>query len=224
MSYNVTTVGIVGSGLMGTGIAEVSTLAGFPTTLVKATTPHSYNPQTARDRVAASMAKRVDRGKLDSEAMDRAMTKLTVTCDRDSLANADLVLESIVEDLNEKRALFSDLAGRLNGNTAFASNTSTLRIRDLCPAGYENRTIGLHFFSPVPAMSLVEWPQPLDRARGKAAEVEGFVSQGPHEVWHGDCLPLFTRESTIARSGGGPQGRTIRQLNGHSIVIIGSSL
>lgn len=146
-------VGVVGSGLMGTGIAEVTAAAGVPTVLIKAT---PGDPSAARDRIVASLERSASRGKIDTATVERALANLTVTGDRDALADRDLVIESIVEDVGEKRTLFTDLAGRLGERAVLASNTSTLRIRDLAAGIREQRTIGLHFFSPVPAMSLVE--------------------------------------------------------------------
>jgi 3-hydroxybutyryl-CoA dehydrogenase len=150
---DIQTLGVVGAGLMGTGIAEVAAAAGLRTVLVKAT---EGDPAAAREKIARSYQRRVDRGKLTAEARDEALDRLTVTCDRDALAGADLVVESIIEDLGEKRSLFRDLARRLGDRPILATNTSTLRLRDLAAPGYGDRLVGLHFFSPVPAMSLVE--------------------------------------------------------------------
>lgn len=144
-------LGVVGAGLMGTGIAEVAALAGLPTVLVRCT---GGDPDQARTRVARSIERRVDRGQVAREDADAALGRLTVTADRDQLRTADLVIESIIEDLDEKRALFRDLAARAGG--VLASNTSTLCLRDLVGPGYDDRLVGLHFFSPVPAMNLVE--------------------------------------------------------------------
>jgi 3-hydroxybutyryl-CoA dehydrogenase len=146
-------LGVVGAGLMGTGIAEVAVLASYPTVLVRST---GADPDAARARVARSLDRRVERGQLGRGDADAALARLTVTGDRDALAPADLVIESIIEDLAEKRALFRDLAGRVRGESVLASNTSTLRLRDLAGPGYGDRLVGLHFFSPVPAMNLVE--------------------------------------------------------------------
>jgi 3-hydroxybutyryl-CoA dehydrogenase len=148
------TVGIVGAGLMGTGIAEVAAQAGFRTVLVKAT---AGSPDDARKRIEKSFARSVEKGKLAAEARDQALSNLLVTCDREAVHDADLIVESIVEDLVTKRALFSELDRTVTPRAIFASNTSTLRISELARGcGREDRTIGLHFFSPVPAMKLVE--------------------------------------------------------------------
>ncbi len=148
---DIRSLGVVGAGLMGTGIAEVAALAGLPTVLVRCT---GGDPEQARTRVARSIERRVDRGQVAREDADAALGRLTVTADRDQLRSADLVIESIIEDLDVKRALFRDLATRAGG--VLASNTSTLCLRDLVGPGYDDRLVGLHFFSPVPAMNLVE--------------------------------------------------------------------
>jgi 3-hydroxybutyryl-CoA dehydrogenase len=153
MSTKIQSIGIIGGGLMGTGIAEVCALAGLPTTLVKAT-PGDAGP--LKDKVKASLDGRVAKGKLDGAAAAQALANLTTTSDRRAVAGCDLVIESIVEDLAEKRALFTELSNYLAPHAILASNTSTLKIGDLAAGIRERRTIGLHFFSPVPMMSLVE--------------------------------------------------------------------
>jgi 3-hydroxybutyryl-CoA dehydrogenase len=152
-NFEVTTVGIVGAGLMGTGIAEVCALAGYDTVLVKAT-PGA--PTAGLDRIKASLEGRVAKGKLAPDAAAAALPRIHATADRGDLARCDLIVESIVEDLANKRALFTELAPLLAPHAVLASNTSTLRVTDLADGIRPSRTIGLHFFSPVPMMSLVE--------------------------------------------------------------------
>jgi 3-hydroxybutyryl-CoA dehydrogenase len=146
-------LGIVGAGMMGTGIAEVAAASGYPTVLVKVT---GGDPAAVRDRMAGALARRVDRGSLAADARDQALARLIVTSDRDALGGSDLVVESIIEDLGEKRTLLRDVARRAGGRAILASNTSTLRLRDLAAPGYGDRLVGMHFFSPVPTMTLVE--------------------------------------------------------------------
>lgn len=148
------TVGIVGAGLMGTGIAEVAAAAGYRTVVVKAT-PGA--PDEARKKVEKSLGKLVDKGKLTAEQRDATLGRILWTGDRGALSSADVVIESIVEDLGMKQALFRDLERLVGGDTIFASNTSTLRISEIARAVSRNdRVVGMHFFSPVPAMKLVE--------------------------------------------------------------------
>ncbi len=147
------TVGIVGAGLMGTGIAEVCALAGLRTVLVRVT---GGDPAAAVERVKKSLDARVARGKLEQSAADAALACLSSTSELAAVASCDLVIESIVEDLAVKRALFTSLTEQLAPHAILASNTSTLKISDLAVGPHDQRTIGLHFFSPVPMMSLVE--------------------------------------------------------------------
>jgi len=167
-------IGIVGSGLMGAGIAEVAALAGLPVTLVKAT---AGDPESARARIRASMAARVAKGKLAAEDADRALALITATCDVDAVAGCDLVIEAIVEDLGAKRELFARLDALLAPGAILASNTSTLKIADLSEGLRPRRTLGLHFFSPVPAMALVEVAHLADTDADALAACEAFVAR-----------------------------------------------
>jgi 3-hydroxybutyryl-CoA dehydrogenase len=166
------TVGIIGSGLMGAGIAEVTALAGLPVVLVKLT---AGDPELVRARINASMAARVAKGKLAAEAAAAAAAQLTVATSIAAVAACDLVIEAIVEDLAAKRALLADLERVLPANAIVASNTSTLKIAELSAGLRPRRTVGLHFFSPVPAMSLVEIAHLPDTAPDALAASEAFV-------------------------------------------------
>jgi 3-hydroxybutyryl-CoA dehydrogenase len=165
-------VGIIGGGLMGRGIAQVAARCGFATTLVKAS---GRGAEETRARIEASLDKSVKRGKLSAEDADAALSRLVVTGNRRALATADLVIESIVEDLQIKQRLFAELLGIVPERCILASNTSTLRISDLAPEGARDRTIGLHFFSPVPAMKLVELAYLKETADEVNAAATGFV-------------------------------------------------
>src|SRR5690349_7502979 len=136
------TVGIVGAGLMGTGIAEAAAAAGYPVVLVKATS--SGTPDEARKRIDKSLGRQVEKGKLAAADRDEILGRITVTADRGALGATDLVIESIVEDLATKKGLFADLDLIAGEHTIFASNTSTLRISEIARGtGREERTIGL---------------------------------------------------------------------------------
>ncbi len=154
------TVGIVGAGLMGTGIAEVAAAAGYPTVVVKAT---PGKPDGARAKVARSLDKQVEKGKLTVEARDEILGRITWTNEREALVGADVVIESIIEDLETKQQLFCELDNLVAPDVIFASNTSTLRIGEIARrTARPEKTIGLHFFSPVPAMKLVELAHTTD--------------------------------------------------------------
>lgn len=163
-------IGIVGTGAMGRGIAEVAAVHGFETVLVKAT-PGPLDG--ARRYIAESLGRAVKKGKLTSEALDGALTRLTLTSDLDALSGCDLVVESVIEDLDTKRALFADVEPRVSPAAVLASNTSSLPLGALASGlRAANRFVGLHFFSPVPAMKLVEiastartYPAAVERAQ-----------------------------------------------------------
>ncbi len=166
-------IAIVGAGTMGCGIAEVASLCGYQTTLVQATNARS-NVQI-RGRIVASMDKRVERGKLSAVDRDAALDRLAVVDDHDAVNDSDLVIESVIEDLEVKRKLFEELAQKTPAETILATNTSTLKLSDLLPASRRENTVGLHFFSPVPAMNLVEVARTTDTRPDVFAEATRFV-------------------------------------------------
>lgn len=168
------TVGVVGAGLMGTGIAEVCALAGLRTILIRAT---GGDPAAAVARVKKSLDARVARGKLEPAAAEAAMAQLSATTELAAAGECDLVIESIVEDLATKRALFASLEPHLRSHAILASNTSTLKISDLAEGAHDQRTIGLHFFSPVPAMNLVEVAHLPTTDPDALAAAEAFVAK-----------------------------------------------
>ena len=148
------TVGIVGGGLMGSGIAEVCLRSGCAT-MVAEVDPAAAD--AARDRIAVSLDRAVERGKLEPEERDAVLARLDVTTDLDGLAGCDLVVEAVVEDLAVKRQVFGRLDAVLAPGALMASNTSSIRIADLASAtGRPEQVVGLHFFNPAPVMGLVE--------------------------------------------------------------------
>jgi 3-hydroxybutyryl-CoA dehydrogenase len=139
---------------MGSGIAEVCARAGFDV-VVREVNEDAL--ASGRGRVEKSLARAVDRGKLDAGMRDETLGRMRFTTSLDDLADRDLVIEAIVEDMAAKIELFSALAERCAAETIFASNTSSLTITDMA-AGTPRpgRFVGLHFFNPVPVMKLVE--------------------------------------------------------------------
>jgi len=147
-------IGVVGMGMMGRGIAQVAAMAGLRTTLCRATLG---DPMQGRRAIEQSIDRAVQAGRTTTEARDRALERLVCTSDLDALSEADLVVESIVEDLDRKRALLAMLEQRVGPHAVLATNTSSLPLGELAAAlDLPQRFIGLHFFSPVPAMKLVE--------------------------------------------------------------------
>jgi 3-hydroxybutyryl-CoA dehydrogenase len=149
-----TVFGIIGTGGMGRGIAEVAIAHGIDTILVKAT---PGNVADAHAAVAASLERAVTKGRMTPAERDGALTRLTVVQDLAALADADLVVESVREDLETKRVLLAALEAQVSPRTVIASNTSSLPLPQLASALMDpSRFLGIHFFSPVPAMKLVE--------------------------------------------------------------------
>jgi len=147
-------VGVVGGGLMGSGIAQVSAVAGIPTVIRDV-----GEAQLGKSRVAIeqSLGKLVEKGKVSAEQRDGALERLRFTTDLDVVAGNDLVIEAIFEDLDAKNALWRDLDGRAPAHAIFATNTSSLTVAAMAAVTKRpTQFVGLHFFSPVPLMALVE--------------------------------------------------------------------
>jgi 3-hydroxybutyryl-CoA dehydrogenase len=149
----ITTVGVLGGGLMGSGIAQVCAQRGFRTTCREVSEPLAAR---ARSSIEHSLAKGIEKGKLTAAERDETLARLTTTADLDAVAGCDLVIEAVVEDLEVKNALWRELDARCAPHAIFASNTSSLTIAAMAAVARGDRMVGLHFFNPVPAMALVE--------------------------------------------------------------------
>lgn len=150
---NISKVGVVGCGLMGSGIAEIAAKSGFE---VKVREVNDDFLEAGQKRIRKSMDRAVDKEKLTAEDRDAAWARLSFTTKVADLADCDIVIEAIVEDLDMKNALFGELDGLCGESTIFASNTSSLTITDMAAHARADRFVGLHFFNPVPVMKLVE--------------------------------------------------------------------
>jgi 3-hydroxybutyryl-CoA dehydrogenase len=147
-------VGVLGGGLMGSGIAQVSAMAGFDTIVREVSDAVIDKSKAGIEKV---LAKGIERGKVTTEARDAALSKLSFTTDLGQLASCDIIIEAVVEDLEMKNAMWKDLNEICPQDTIFASNTSSLTIAAMAAAcGRPERMLGLHFFNPVPLMKLVE--------------------------------------------------------------------
>ena len=151
---SIKTVGVLGGGLMGSGIAQVAAQAGFPTIVRELSDALG---EKARDGIARTLAKGIERGKVTADERDRALGQLSFVTDLGALARCDIVIEAVVEDLEAKNTLWKSLDSVVAGHAIFASNTSSLTIAAMAAAsGRPDRMVGLHFFKPVPLMKLVE--------------------------------------------------------------------
>ncbi len=152
MSYE--TVGVVGCGLMGSGIAQVAAQAGYRTIV------REVDDETVAagiGRIESFLASGVRRGKVAAEDRDRTLASLRGTTRLADLADCDLIIEAIVENVDAKCEVFAALEDLVGDDAVFASNTSSLCITELASATRRpDRFVGLHFFSPVPVMKLVE--------------------------------------------------------------------
>jgi len=147
-------VGVLGCGLMGAGIAEVAARAGFETVVREVS---EEVVEKGLEKLRGSLDKAVERGKLDAGERDKAWGRLHGVVDLGALADCDLVVEAIVENLDEKRRTFAALDAVVKEGALFASNTSSLTITQIAMATRRpDRFVGLHFFNPVPVMKLVE--------------------------------------------------------------------
>ncbi|MEU5832491.1 3-hydroxybutyryl-CoA dehydrogenase [Streptomyces diacarni] len=150
----VAAVGVVGSGTMAGGIAEVFAKAGFPTVLAAR---GEAKAKTAKERVGASLDRAVNKGRMTSGERDTAMALITPAGSLDALAGADLVVEAVAEDLDVKRALFRRLDQVCKRGAVLATTTSSLPVVACARATSRPAdVIGMHFFNPAPAMKLVE--------------------------------------------------------------------
>jgi 3-hydroxybutyryl-CoA dehydrogenase len=169
------TVGVVGGGLMGSGIAQVAAAAGLPTRL------REISPDLAaqaRARVERSLTVGVDKGKVTPAQREATLGQLTVGTDLEAVAACDIVIEAVVEDLGVKTALWQALHRIAPARTIFASNTSSLTIAPMAvTSGRPDRVIGLHFFNPVPLMALVEVVRTITTSDDTVREATAFVRQ-----------------------------------------------
>ena len=147
---------VAGAGLMGHGIGQVHAAIGRQVTLYE---PDPARAAAGRDRIAGNLDRAVAKGKLDGTARDAILDRVTATSDLAAASTADLVIEAVFEDVDVKQALWREIDAIAPPGTIFASNTSSISIDTLAsvvvPARRE-RFVGMHFFSPVPVMPLVE--------------------------------------------------------------------
>jgi 3-hydroxybutyryl-CoA dehydrogenase len=157
-------VGVVGAGTMGSGIAQVFAQAGYSVQLVDV---ERSMLDAARRNIEKSLGKFLEKGKLTAAARDAALGRLSTTTSLDSLADADYIVEAIIEDVEAKQSLFAGLDALAKQSTVLASNTSSISITSLGAATKRpERVLGMHFMNPVPLMPLVE----LIRGQSTSAE------------------------------------------------------
>jgi 3-hydroxybutyryl-CoA dehydrogenase len=166
-------VGILGSGIMGSGIAEVAAKSGHEVVL------RSRQQATADAMLGGlkkSLAKQVERGKLEQSVADEVAERVKATDHLGDLVDCDLVIESVVEDLEVKKPLFAELDSICKPEAILATNTSTLPVVEMAVATHRaDKVLGIHFFNPAPMMSLVEIVAPLTASAETVAAARAFA-------------------------------------------------
>ena len=165
-------VGVLGCGLMGSGIAEVAAKAGFDTVVREVS---EALLEKGMGKIRGPLGKAVETGKMTAEERDAVLGRIHGTTSFEALADCDLVVEAIVENLDEKKATYAALDKVAKPTAIFASNTSSLTVTQLAMAtSRPARFVGLHFFNPVPVMKLVEVVRTLLTEDAALAEIDEF--------------------------------------------------
>ncbi|EJY62580.1 3-hydroxy-acyl-CoA dehydrogenase, partial [Pseudomonas aeruginosa CIG1] len=173
-------IGIVGTGAMGQGIAQLAACAGLSVLLYDSRQGAALQ---AREQIATVLARQVERGRLEAEAAALAMGNLRVVEDLRVLRGCQLVIEAIVENLEAKQALFRQLEEVVGDEAILASNTSSLSVTAIASACRDpGRVAGLHFFNPVPLMRLVEVIEGLATRTGIAERLCALVATFGHQA------------------------------------------
>jgi 3-hydroxybutyryl-CoA dehydrogenase len=168
---------VAGAGLMGHGIGQVHAAIGKDVVLYE---PDLARAVAGRDRIAANLDRSVAKGKLDVESRDAILTRVEPTADMSLVRTADLVVEAVFEDLDVKRELWRALDEMAPEATIFASNTSSISIDSLATAvspGRKGRFVGMHFFSPVPVMPLIELIRGAATTDATEAEIRSLADE-----------------------------------------------
>jgi 3-hydroxybutyryl-CoA dehydrogenase len=148
------TIGVVGLGSMGAGIAQLAVEAGYQTVGREVTDELG---EKARERISHFLQRKVDKERMSGEDRESALGRLYLVTDLAAFADCDLVIEAIVEELDVKKTLFSELEGIVHHDAILATNTSALSVTEIASAvSTPERVVGMHFFNPAPLMPLVE--------------------------------------------------------------------
>jgi 3-hydroxybutyryl-CoA dehydrogenase len=186
---DIDTVGVVGAGTMGSGIAQVAAVAGYRVTLCdveQRLLDHGF------ETIEESLERVVDRGDLDRAAVDEARDRIEGTTDLDALGGADLVVEAVTEALPVKQSVFADLADICDPETVLATNTSTLSITSIgSVVDGPERVVGLHFMNPVPVMAGVEVVVGEHTSEATVDLAHEFAADLGKETWTADDRPGF---------------------------------
>jgi 3-hydroxybutyryl-CoA dehydrogenase len=168
-------VGVVGCGLMGSGIVQVSAQAGIDTVVREVDQP---TLEKGLGRIRKFLDGGVEKGKMTAEERDKTLAHIKGTTQLEDLADCELIVEAAIENIAAKREIFSTLDRITKPDAVLASNTSSLSITEIAAtAKHPDRVLGLHFFNPVPLMKLVEIIRALSTSEGAFDKAKGFVEQ-----------------------------------------------
>jgi 3-hydroxybutyryl-CoA dehydrogenase len=172
-------VGVLGCGLMGSGIAQVCAMAGFEVSVLEVEQKLIDKGFAGIEKSLAKFAERpVEKGGITGQQKDAARARLKGTTSKSDLSDCDIVIEAIIENLEEKKKMYGSLEGIVKTEAIFASNTSSISITELLTASKRpERFIGLHFFNPVPLMKLVEVVRTIATADEVYEAAYGFAKK-----------------------------------------------
>ena len=180
---------VIGAGLMGHGIAQVSAAAGKAVTLADRTAELA---EGGRQRIAGNLERQVAKGKLEQSAADETLGRISTATGTDGVAGHDMVIEAIFEDEALKRETWTAISQHADADTIFASNTSSISITGLATAtDRPDRFIGLHFFSPVPVMGLIEIIRGLETGDATHEAARAFAGDLGKTVIESKDMPGF---------------------------------
>jgi 3-hydroxybutyryl-CoA dehydrogenase len=189
MTSKIDTIGIIGAGQMGSGIAHVAALAGYKVSLFDIS---GENIEKGIATISGNMARQVHAGKLDDKLRQQAMTRISAAHSMSDLAGADLVVEAATEDETVKRKIYSQLCPQLNPEAILATNTSSISITRLASAtDRPERFIGIHFMNPVPVMKLVELVRGIATENSTFETAKEFVHRLDKTVTVSEDFPAF---------------------------------
>lgn len=150
-------VGVIGLGLMGHGICQVAAASGIHSKGIIAYEPEQKFLDSGKARIEGSLGKLVSKGKLTQEDADKTIGNITFTTDMHDLKDADMIVEAVIEKIDLKKDIYTNLGQVCDPDTIFASNTSGLSITEMAQfSGRTDKFLGVHFFNPVQLMKLVE--------------------------------------------------------------------
>lgn len=183
------TIGVIGAGQMGAGIAQVSAQAGYRVLLSDVDVDRASR---GKDGIAKGLGRLVEKEKIAADARDAALALIEPVAGSSAFAEADLVIEAATEREEIKRAIFADVGKVLRDNAILASNTSSIPITRLAQASPDPaRFMGVHFFNPVPVMGLIELIRGLATADATVSAVEAYGRTLGKEIVHANDAPGF---------------------------------